>query len=401
MLIFDQEVFSETLFKKLKIIQPALELLEIYEFRYALQNLTPQRGWESVHPLARVEIEQQIGDLDFYSSVQLKPKSNGKVILDQKIVNLSQMLFVGLVLEDYPVAWLMENFYFDVRGFYFLHRTNYFPEEVVSYLGEKPYRQFPLDSDILRNKLALSYKDFKHAHEKLDQFFIDTILSLVHQKREPLILGIAGPTAAGKTEIVERLTREFLNNNLKVCTIEMDNFLTDRDYREEHGIDSLGKQAMHFDLLIKSIQMIRKGQTIQIPQYDFIAATSSHDLDGNLKNGATMLTIEPADIVFMEGNFPFLYPELADLIDIKTVYLTSDEIRLKRKWRRDMDFRKKYDLNYFRNRYFREQMIMAQEVYIPQMLKCDFVVDTSTARLWLGPQMKKNLDKNHISEATS
>ena len=111
-----------------------------------------------------------------------------------------------------------------------------------------------------------------------------------------------------------------------------------------------------------------------------------------------MLTIEPADIVFMEGNFPFLYSELADLIDIKTVYLTSDEIRLKRKWRRDMDFRKKYDLNYFRNRYFREQIIMAQEVYIPQMLKCDFVVDTSAGKLWAGPQMKKALDKNHISE---
>ena len=396
--IFDQEVFSETLFMKLKVIQPALELLEIYEFRYALQNLTPSLGWDSVKPMAIAVIEQQIGDLDYYSSIQLKPKSNGKVILEPKIVSLSQMLFVGFVIGDYPADWIQANFYFDVRGFYFLHRTNYFPGPVVSYLGEKPYRQFPLDSDLLQNKLALSYKDFKQAHEKLDQFFIDTILSLVSQKSEPMILGIAGPTAAGKTEIVERLTQEFMHNNLKVCTIEMDNFLTDRDYREEHGIDSLGKQAMHFDLLIQSLQMIRKGQTIQIPQYDFIAATSSHDLDGNLKNGATMLTIEPADIVFMEGNFPFLYSELADLIDIKTVYLTSDEIRLKRKWRRDMDFRKKYDLNYFRNRYFREQIIMAQEVYIPQMLKCDFVVDTSAGKLWAGPQMKKALDKNHISE---
>ncbi|NTW43527.1 MAG: hypothetical protein HGB14_03620 [Anaerolineaceae bacterium] len=96
----------------------------------------------------------------------------------------------------------------------------------------------------------------------------------------------------------------------------------------------------------------------------------------------------------MEGNFPFLYPELADLIDIKTVYLTSDEIRLKRKWRRDMDFRKKYDLNYFRNRYFREQFIMALEVYIPQMCKCDFVVDTSATKLWVSPQMNTKLGKN-------
>ena len=84
---------------------------------------------------------------------------------------------------------------------------------------------------------------------------------MVNQKREPVILGIAGPTAAGKTEIVERLTQEFTKNKLKVCTIEMDNFLTDRDYREEHGIDLLGKQAMHFDLLIKSLQKSEKVKT--------------------------------------------------------------------------------------------------------------------------------------------
>jgi len=389
--IFEPVVFSEKLLGKLITIQPDLKLLELYEFQYALQNLTPTKGWESVKMLTKDEIDQQMGDLDFYSSIYLKPIVNGKVVLDLQIVNLSQMLFVGIVLEVYPYDWISANFFFDVRGFYFLHRTNYFPDQVIDYLGGKPYRQFPFDSERIQNKLALTYKDFRQAHEKLDQFFIETILTLISRKSGPVILGIAGPTAAGKTEIVERLTNEFTNKKLKVCTIEMDNFLTDRDFREEHGIDSVGKQAMHFELLIESLEQIREGFPVQIPQYDFVTATSSHDLDGHLKNGASMLNIEPADIIFMEGNFPFLYEELADLIDIKTVYLTSDEIRLKRKWRRDMDFRKKYDLNYFRNRYFREQMIMAQEVYIPQMLKCDFVVDTSLASLWLSPQMKTYL----------
>jgi len=95
----------------------------------------------------------------------------------------------------------------------------------------------------------------------------------------------------------------------------------------------------------------------------------------------------------MEGNFPFLLPEIAYLIDIKVVYLTDDDIRLKRKWKRDMDYRKKYDLMYFLNRYFREQFIMAEEIYRPQMMLCDMVVDTTNAAIWLTPEILQVLEK--------
>ncbi len=71
------------------------------------------------------------------------------------------------------------------------------------------------------------------------------------------------------------------------------------------------------------------------------------------------IEIEPADIIFIEGNFPFLIEEVLHLIGIKVVYLTDDPIRLKRKWKRDIDYRKKYEPNYFRNRYFKDQFIMA------------------------------------------
>ena len=66
-------------------------------------------------------------------------------------------------------------------------------------------------------------------------------------------------------------------------SIELDNFLTDRDYREEKGIHSEGKEALHLELLKQALQDITQGKRISIPRYDFIAATSSHDLDGHLK----------------------------------------------------------------------------------------------------------------------
>jgi len=129
-----------------------------------------------------------------------------------------------------------------------------------------------------------------------------------------------------------------------------------------------------------------------MPRYDFISATSSHDLNGRLKDGCQMQTIQPADIIFMEGNFPFLDPDIAALIGIKAMYLTEDDVRLKRKWKRDMDYRKKYELYYFLNRYFREQFIMAEKVYRPQMALCDLIVDTTQASLWLLPELQTMLE---------
>ncbi len=141
-----------------------------------------------------------------------------------------------------------------------------------------------------------------------------------------------------------------------------------------------------------SLEQICQGQKINIPRYNFVYATSSHDLDGNLKPGDVPIEIEPADIIFIEGNFPFLLKEVTHLIGIKVVYLTDDPIRLKRKWKRDIDYRKKkYELTYFRNRFFKDQYIMAQIAYIPQMEVCDMLVNTTGVALWTTPEIKKLL----------
>ena len=130
----------------------------------------------------------------------------------------------------------------------------------------------------------------------------------------------------------------------------MDNYLLDRDYREEKP---MGKELTHFELFMRSLVDILQGKKITIPRYDFVQATSSHDLNGNFKAGCVPLEMKPADIIFIEGNFPFQMEEIAGLIGIKAVYLTDDPVRLKRKWKRDIDYRKKYDPNYFLNRFLR------------------------------------------------
>ncbi len=387
-----RDQFSLELYKKMEWINPGVKELELYEFRYALDNLYPEEGgWSSVVLNDQKTIENQVSQREFFANIQIRQEAKGKIVLEDQIVQLTRMLMVGLVTGKYGIEWINKWFYFDLRGFFFLVRTMYFTEEVLSHFGGKPYRQFEQKQNRLEMFQGLGYRDFKECNKEVDQAFIDLVMALVAVKGTPILLTLAGPTAAGKTEIVSRLTKAFLQNNQKVTSIEMDNFLLDNDYRDEKGIKTLGKEAYHFDLFLQSMDGILHGKRITIPHYE--KSVSSHDETSKLKPGSRSIVIEPADIIFLEGNFPFQIPELSSFIGIKIVYLTNDPIRLKRKWKRDMDYRKKYDLNYFRNRYFRTQFLRAEDCYRLLMKECDLVVDTTGAALWVSPVVQRILEK--------
>ena len=130
--IVEQNDFPKKIYQKLKLISPAVGQLELYEFIYALENFLPEAGWESIHMKEMNEIEATISNAGFYENIHLKDKENGQIKLDEQITLLTQMLFVGLVNGSYSRDWVNKNFYFDVRGFYFLVRTNYFTETVKS-----------------------------------------------------------------------------------------------------------------------------------------------------------------------------------------------------------------------------------------------------------------------------
>ena len=391
--IYDKNNFSKILLEKMKHISPAVNDLELYEFEYALKNSTPAEGWESLVLDAKEEIETRVNRRAFYDSIQIKHRVEERIVLDNQIVRLNQMLFAGLVSDAYEETWVNEHFYFDVRGFLFLHRTVYFTEKALTHLGGKPFRRFEEKQKVFEHFQGVGYKDFMKANADVDQLFIESVHKLIASRRTPILLAIAGPTAAGKTEIVERLRADFEQAGRKTTSIELDNFLTDRDYREEKGIFTQGKEALHFELFKQSLKDITAGKKISIPRYDFVYATSSHDLNGSLKPDGVPIEIEPADIIFIEGNFPFLIEEVAHLIGIKVVYLTDDPVRFKRKWKRDIDYRKKYEPTYFRNRYFKDQFIMAEIAYRPQMEMCDMVVDTTGAALWTTPEVAAILNQ--------
>ena len=372
--------FDERLFAVMRLVDPAVGTLEPYEFRYCLENVAPPEGWESVRLESLREIEERIRSRGFFSGIRAGSRSAGRVPLDPAISALTRTLLAGLATGGYPVEWVDAHFYFDVRGFFFLPRTVYFTEPVLRHFGGKPYRTFEQGQKRLASSLEVGYAEFREANREIDGFFIESILKLVSAKGTPILFTIAGPTAAGKTEIGGRLREALARAGRKASSIEMDNFLMDNGHREALRIDSMGKEAFHFSMFLSDLDALLAGRTVTIPRYE--NGVSSHTPDGVLKSDGRPIVVEPADIIFIEGNFPFQIGEVAHRIGIKVVYLTDDPVRLKRKWRRDIDLRKKYDVDYFRNRYFRTQFLRASDCYQAQMEACDVVVDTTGAALW-------------------
>jgi hypothetical protein len=314
--LYEPNVFSGILYEKMKRINPGCQDLELYEFRYGLIDLLPENGWESVALEDRQKIETRANSREYYDRIQIKPRVGERIVLDPEIIRLAQMLFVGLVTGEYTEDWILTHFYFDIRGFFFLHRTNYFTEKILTHFGGRPFGRFKQRQKQFENVQDVGYKAFQEANAEVDHFFIESVLNLIEARGTPILVAIAGQTAAGKTEIVERLGTAFRQAGREVTSIELDNFMTDRDYREARGIDSQGKEALHFELFKHALEDITHGKRISIPRYDFIYATSSHDLEGRLKPGGIPIEIEPADIIFIEGNFPFLIEEVLHLIGL-------------------------------------------------------------------------------------
>ena len=169
----------------MKSINAGITELELYEFRYCLKDLIPADGWDAVQLDKMGEMEERFSSREFYDRIQVKPKVEGRIVLDTEIIRLAQMLFTGLVTGAYPLDWINNHFYFDIRGFYFLHRAQYFTDEIKAHFGETPYRQFEQKQRQFEHVQDVGYKEFKEANAEVDQLFMESVKKLIAVRGTP------------------------------------------------------------------------------------------------------------------------------------------------------------------------------------------------------------------------
>ena len=145
------------------------------------------------------------------------------------------------------------------------------------------------------------------------------------------LIGIAGGTGSGKTTVAEKVynaTKQFGS----VTVIKMDDYykcLDDMPFSERVKQNFDHPDAIDTELLMKHLKMLKKGEAIDRPTYDFSFHTRSSIVEH----------IEPCNVVILEGIMTFAIPQLRSMFDIKIFVDTPDDIRFIRRLQRDIEER--------------------------------------------------------------
>ncbi len=141
-----------------------------------------------------------------------------------------------------------------------------------------------------------------------------------------VIIGIAGGTGSGKSTFTNRLKEEFKDD---VAVLYHDNYYRAQDdisFEERKKVNYDHPAAFETELLVKQLQDLKAGKTIQCPVYDY----STHNRSDQV------ITVEPRKVILLEGILVLADEVLRNFLDVK-VYVDADaDERILRRMIRDV-----------------------------------------------------------------
>ena len=146
---------------------------------------------------------------------------------------------------------------------------------------------------------------------------------------EILVIGIAGGSGSGKTTLVRNLTEKFSG---QITVISHDNYYKRHDemtYEERCQLNYDEPAAFETDLMVRQLQQLRRGETIDCPVYDFTVHNRSDEVT----------RIAPSRVILVEGILIFADADLRQLMDIRIFVDTDADIRICRRMKRDVNKR--------------------------------------------------------------
>lgn len=143
---------------------------------------------------------------------------------------------------------------------------------------------------------------------------------------ECIVIGVAGGTGSGKSTFTNRIKEEFGD---EIAVAYHDNYYKCRDgipFEERKKINYDHPDALETELLVKHINMLKNGQAVEGPVYDY----SQHN------RSQKKVRIEPRKVIIIEGILVLQDEALRNLLDIK-VYVEADaDERIMRRAIRDV-----------------------------------------------------------------
>ena len=144
---------------------------------------------------------------------------------------------------------------------------------------------------------------------------------------KPVIIGIAGGTGSGKTTVARSIYDSIGRD--KIEWISHDSY-----YRNFDGLDPEQRHHINFDhpdsleteLLVRHLDVIAKGSSVDVPLYDFTTHSRRTETQ----------RVEPRRVIIVEGILVLAESELRKRIDIKLYVDTPADIRFVRRLVRDI-----------------------------------------------------------------
>lgn len=145
-----------------------------------------------------------------------------------------------------------------------------------------------------------------------------------------LLIGIAGGSGSGKTTVVRKLVEALPGDSVSV--LSQDAYYWDNGHlspEEKKEINFDHPDAIEWELLVKHLDMLKHGNTIDMPIYTYVTCARSSEV----------VSVKPAEVVIVEGILIFTCPELVKRLDIKIFVDADGDDRLMRIIGRDINER--------------------------------------------------------------
>jgi len=184
--------------------------------------------------------------------------------------------------------------------------------------------------------------------------------------KRPVIVGVAGGTASGKTTISEAILNRVRSE--RVAFIQHDSYYRDISplpFEERCRVNFDHPDSLESDLLVAHLDALCRGESVQVPMYDFAL---------HMRRAETR-RVDPHPVILVEGILIFVEPELRERFDIK-VYVDADaDLRFIRRLRRDVSERRR-TVESVIEQYLSTVRLMHLEFVEPSKRYADVIVPT-------------------------
>lgn len=156
--------------------------------------------------------------------------------------------------------------------------------------------------------------------------FFCNFVAIYHLSYGMLIIGIAGGTGSGKTTVVNKILNSFPAG--EVAVIPQDSYYKDSSHvppEERSKINFDEPAAIEWTLLADHLCQLKNGNSIEMPTYSYITCTRQKET----------VTVEPRDVVIVEGILVLNDIELRKMMDVKVFVDADPDDRLIRVIARD------------------------------------------------------------------